>query len=295
MNFDPNSYISEVKLNKKSKKIYFFYGFVILLSIAIIVATILIAYRYFNGPDDLQEGTGYSTGKSEALRNISEVNNINPSNSLSINGTAVEGYGNNFVQNETVQNTAANQVSVVQNVTVVPENTINNTASVNNQVEEPKKELPVVQVTSEFPSHNFEQNLASLMPKYNKDTQDKVKGVYSSKEKQIFLTFDDGPSKITGQVLDVLKQYNVKATFFVLGSRVDLNPELTKRAYLEGHYIANHGYTHKYSSIYASTRNVIAEYDKTEQSIQNAIGVKNYHSHLFRFPGRFFWRILCNT
>src|SRR5699024_2159985 len=115
---------------------------------------------------------------------------------------------------------------------------------------------------------NFDKSLASLLPKYTEETKSKVKGVYSSDEKQVFLTFDDGPSNITNEVLDVLKKYNIKATFFVLGSNVDLKPEITKRAYEEGHYIANHGYTHKYSSIYANPRNVIEEYDKTEKSIQ---------------------------
>lgn len=114
-----------------------------------------------------------------------------------------------------------------------------------------------------------------------------VKSIYSSKEqKEIYLTFDDGPSNtVTPLILDVLKQNDIKATFFVLGSRAELYPELIKRAYDEGHYIANHGYSHVYKSIYSSEEEVVNEFIKTEQAIKIALGKENYNSHLFRFPG----------
>lgn len=114
-----------------------------------------------------------------------------------------------------------------------------------------------------------------------------VKNIYHAKEqKEVYLTFDDGPSNtVTPFVLDVLKENGVKATFFVLGSRAEFYPELIKRAYDEGHYIANHGYSHVYKKIYASKEEVLNEYNKTEQAIKNALGKDNYNSHLFRFPG----------
>lgn len=114
-----------------------------------------------------------------------------------------------------------------------------------------------------------------------------VGNIYNGTEgKRVFLTFDDGPSKaVTPHILDTLKEHNIKATFFLLGSRVKLNPDLVKREYEEGHYIANHGYSHQYSKIYASSNNVIKEYNKTEKEIQKALGNTNYSSHLFRFPG----------
>lgn len=114
-----------------------------------------------------------------------------------------------------------------------------------------------------------------------------VKNIYNGTEgKRVFLTFDDGPSKaVTPHILDTLKKYDVKATFFVLGTRVKLNPDLVKREYEEGHYIGNHGYSHKYSKIYASSNAVLDEYNKTELEIKKALGNNNYSSHLFRFPG----------
>ena len=114
-----------------------------------------------------------------------------------------------------------------------------------------------------------------------------VDNIYNGEEgKRVFLTFDDGPSKsVTPYILDTLKKYNIKATFFVLGNRVSSNVELIKREYNEGHYIANHGYTHKYSKIYSNVSEVLNEYNKTEKEIRKALGKEDYSSNLFRFPG----------
>ena len=114
-----------------------------------------------------------------------------------------------------------------------------------------------------------------------------VDDIYNGEEgKRVFLTFDDGPStSVTPHILDTLKKYNIKATFFVLGNRVSDNAELIKREYNEGHYIANHGYSHRYDKIYESSKNVLKEYNKTEQEIKKALGDENYSSNLFRFPG----------
>ena len=108
----------------------------------------------------------------------------------------------------------------------------------------------------------------------------------STGEKRVFLTFDDGPTKtVTPLILDVLKQEDVKATFFVLGNNVKNNPDLVKRAFEEGHYIANHGYSHKYSEVYATPEATLNEYNVTEQAIRDALGNQSYCSRVFRFPG----------
>lgn len=113
-----------------------------------------------------------------------------------------------------------------------------------------------------------------------------INSIYKTEQKQVFLTFDDGPSKtVTIPILDLLKQENIKANFFVLGSRVDLYPDIVKRAYEEGHYIANHGYSHQYSQIYESSNSILEEYNKTNQSIRKAIGNPIYNTNIFRFPG----------
>ncbi len=139
----------------------------------------------------------------------------------------------------------------------------------------------------QIPEHNLDDLRYSLMiPTFNENGYDLVRDIYFQEEKQVYLTFDDGPSKdVTPQILDILKEHDVKATFFVLGARVDLYPETVKRTFEEGHYLANHGYSHQYSKIYENKDTVFQEYVECDSSIRNAIGVPDFNSYLFRFPG----------
>lgn len=121
----------------------------------------------------------------------------------------------------------------------------------------------------------------------NEEEIESINNIYKHQEnKRVFLTFDDGPSNsVTPYILDLLKQENIKATFFVLGTKVEKNPELIKREFDEGHYIANHGYSHKYSEIYNNPQSVLDEYNKANDAIKNALCNPNYNSLVFRFPG----------
>ena len=163
--------------------------------------------------------------------------------------------------------------------------------------------IAIVDVSSFFGIRNYYNKLSIIeqkisqksVPEHKLFYSDEVKkneivnrvaNIYNSNYKRVFLTFDDGPSKsVTIPILDILKENNVKATFFVLGSNAERYPEIVKRAYQEGHYIANHSFTHVYANIYASPQNVLDEYNRTEIAIKNAIGNQNYNSRLFRFPG----------
>ena len=100
-----------------------------------------------------------------------------------------------------------------------------------------------------------------------------------SGSKIIYLTFDDGPSGYTAQLLDVLKKYNVKATFFVTGAGSD---DMLRREYNEGHSIGLHTFSHGYAYIYASVDNFFADLYKVQNRVENATGLKSY---LMRFPG----------
>lgn len=127
-------------------------------------------------------------------------------------------------------------------------------------------------------------SLSEFKADSSSDIQEKINNIYSSKEKIVYLTFDDGPTKVaTTKVLDILKEENVKATFFVIGYRVKEFPETVKREYEEGHFIANHTYSHKNSKLYQNKDSFINELKYTENAISEAIGVV-YTSHLFRFP-----------
>ena len=150
------------------------------------------------------------------------------------------------------------------------------------------------QYASQLESLNYqkEQELAkkeaerlAKIPKLTDEGKKNVEGIYKSDKKRAFLTFDDGPSSVTNTILDTLKQQNVKATFFVLGSQVEKMPDVVKRIYDEGHYIANHGYSHVYENIYSSPQAVLDEYNMCNESVKKAINVPEYNSHLFRFPG----------
>lgn len=103
--------------------------------------------------------------------------------------------------------------------------------------------------------------------------------------KTAYLTFDDGPTKsVTPLVLDVLRKYNVKATFFQLGKLISSNPDMARRVYEEGHMIANHSYAHEYSELYASEQNFMSEINKTQELITGITGETD-GVKLVRFPG----------
>lgn len=102
-----------------------------------------------------------------------------------------------------------------------------------------------------------------------------------SGNKVVYLTFDDGPSKNTEQILKILDKYNVKATFFVTGNGQQYN-YLIKEAHNKGHTIGLHTYTHNYSKVYASVDAYFNDLNKIGQMVKNQIGfVPKY----MRFPG----------
>ncbi|MCG9967684.1 polysaccharide deacetylase [Pelotomaculum terephthalicicum JT] len=101
--------------------------------------------------------------------------------------------------------------------------------------------------------------------------------------KYVYLTFDDGPnSHYTGIILDILKKYDVKASFVVIGSNIEKNPEVLKRIVNEGHGLVNHTFSHDYNKIYASPRAFLEDLQKCAQAI-TALTEKNVK--VFRAPG----------
>ncbi|MGL4662877.1 MAG: polysaccharide deacetylase family protein [Culicoidibacterales bacterium] len=101
-------------------------------------------------------------------------------------------------------------------------------------------------------------------------------------QKTVYLTFDDGPSKITPQLLDILKTLGVKATFFVLYSETEEGKAMYKRIVDEGHSIGVHSTTHDYDMVYQSVDTFLTDFEKTHRKIQEETGV---NTRLFRFPG----------
>jgi peptidoglycan-N-acetylglucosamine deacetylase len=104
-------------------------------------------------------------------------------------------------------------------------------------------------------------------------------------DKIVALTFDDGPDPHTTPILlDLLKQYGVKATFFAIGNKVRLYPDIARREASEGHELANHTYTHRFL-IRTTKERIRKEIADTQQIISQVTGSK---CRLFRPPGGMF-------
>ncbi len=106
-----------------------------------------------------------------------------------------------------------------------------------------------------------------------------------TEEKRIALTFDDGPSRRnTEEILSILKEHNIRATFFVIGQNAEKDPERIKMIFDAGHEIGNHTYTHAYISK-ISKEELEKEITKTEEILINITGEK---PKVFRPPGGYY-------
>ena len=111
-------------------------------------------------------------------------------------------------------------------------------------------------------------------------------------EKTVFLTFDDGPSlDNTPKVLEVLKNYDVKATFFVLGVNLDRGEEyrqLLRNIVNDGHAVGNHGYSHNYSYLYPgrviSYENLMSDMNRSLDIMKDILG-QDFDTRVLRLPG----------
>ncbi|MGN0438702.1 MAG: polysaccharide deacetylase family protein [Lachnospiraceae bacterium] len=142
-----------------------------------------------------------------------------------------------------------------------------------------KVNLANADVTSEM-LQNTEDVLEEITTPVE-DTKDVEVTEEKQEAKRVYLTFDDGPSIYTGQILDILSVNNVKATFFVIG-RDEEYYEYYKRIVDEGHTIGMHSYTHVYQDFYASKESFGKEITDLQKLILDVTGVK---SNIFRFPG----------
>ena len=100
--------------------------------------------------------------------------------------------------------------------------------------------------------------------------------------KKVYLTFDDGPSIYTKDILDILKRYNVKATFFVTGMNTPLYDEYLQKILDDGHSLGIHTYSHVYSDVYESLESFQTDFNKMRDYIKQQTGED---IKLYRFPG----------
>ena len=100
--------------------------------------------------------------------------------------------------------------------------------------------------------------------------------------RKVYLTFDDGPSENTAKILDILKEKNVKATFFVIGQEDEESKELYQRIVAEGHTLGMHSFSHKYSVIYQSLESFSEDMAHLQAYLSEVTGVT---PEILRFPG----------
>lgn len=99
---------------------------------------------------------------------------------------------------------------------------------------------------------------------------------------KVYLTFDDGPSLLTEKVLDILKQYDVKATFFVIGKTEPAYEAVYQRIVEEGHTLGIHSFSHKYHEIYASEDAFWQDFNRLQEFLYDTTEV---WPRFYRFPG----------
>ncbi len=106
--------------------------------------------------------------------------------------------------------------------------------------------------------------------------------ITENNKKVVYLTFDDGPSENTTKILDILKENDVKATFFIISPYTPSHNDIVKRIYEEGHAIGNHTADHEFNKIYTSEDAFIKSFNKQQEFIKSLTG---YDCKIFRFPG----------
>jgi len=156
---------------------------------------------------------------------------------------------------------------------------------------EPQSEDVVVEedIKSEEPEEKEEVDTVQPKTAPSKDYTKLYPDLYVEKpskqiipNKTVFLTFDDGPSERTREILNILKEKNVKATFFVVGNTSEAGKTLMRQIVEEGHTIAPHTYTHEFKKIYSSVESYLDDFYKIFKLIYETTGQK---PNIFRFAG----------
>ena len=146
----------------------------------------------------------------------------------------------------------------------------------------------VISVEQE-PTMENQQEKSAASPKENAETLDTVKNgaeednlLKEGQTQKVYLTFDDGPSESTARILDILKEKNVKATFFVIGQEDGESKELYQRIVAEGHTLGMHSFSHKYNVIYESLEAFSEDMAHLQSYLAEVTGVT---PEILRFPG----------
>lgn len=153
-----------------------------------------------------------------------------------------------------------------------------------------KKQVAVL--TEQLPTEEMQEETSGVyettkVEESVRDTETKAEepakiNPVKSSGKKVYLTFDDGPSSNTDQILDILKDYDVKATFFVVGKTDERSVKAYQRIVEEGHTLAMHSYSHKYDEIYESKEAFARDLNSLQEYLYETTGV---WPRIYRFPG----------
>lgn len=153
-----------------------------------------------------------------------------------------------------------------------------------------KKQVAVL--TEQLPTEEMQEEASGVyettkVEESVRDTETKAEepakiNPVKSSGKKVYLTFDDGPSSNTDQILDILKDYDVKATFFVVGKTDERSVKAYQRIVEEGHTMAMHSYSHKYDEIYESKEAFARDLNSLQEYLYETTGV---WPRIYRFPG----------
>lgn len=189
-----------------------------------------------------------------------------------------------FVNNQYLNKNVVEANSVTEVLNIIGENSPINKALTKElkDIEEQKQARIEAERLAELERKREVDRLAEI----ERESREKAEKAEADKNKRIaYLTFDDGPSaESTYAILDILAEYNIKATFFVVGKMVVRNPEVLLRTAEEGHAIGNHSYSHDYGYIYHSTKNFMRDIDMADKAIKDALG-HDFETRVMRFPG----------
>lgn len=147
-----------------------------------------------------------------------------------------------------------------------------------------KTAMPACLVETGFLSNTAERRKLGLAEYQQQIADGIVQGIsYYFHPKTMYLTFDDGPSEEnTRKVLDILRERDIRATFFLVGENVRKHPEVARQIVAEGHTIGIHCDNHDYDALYESVDSYVADFEKARQTVYEVTGVE---TNLFRFPG----------
>lgn len=129
---------------------------------------------------------------------------------------------------------------------------------------------------------SLEENPREEIPAVNETGMDMENPEMDDRLRKVYLTFDDGPSEETDRILDILDEYQVKATFFVTGKPDDKYGDVYRRIVADGHTLGMHSFSHNYSRIYASEEAFREDVEQLRDYLYQETGVK---SDFYRFPG----------